>query len=354
MAIDHASYFVARVHPFETWGTPPPYYESAIAFVTRWITHLCAPGFFLLMGAGMVWFAESRRAAGWTTARIRRALMTRGGVLILVQQFVENPAWLIGMLTGSPEAIVATSYPGGSGDAVLFMGVITALGVALIFWAFWIDSTSGVIWQIAIGAVAVTLLMTPPPAISPGWLRWLVIPGVTGVTQVLYPFLPWLAPAGLGIVMGRMVTPSPALAFERLAGFGIVSIMGFVILRLLAVGDPHPPHPGVIGFLTITKYPPSLAFFTMTIGLDLVLLWILARTRAPWLAPLEVFGRVPLFFYLLHLYVFGIASIFFRDGAGFAAMYGVWAVGLVAMYPLCRWYAGFKASRPIDSLWRLF
>ena len=147
MAIDHASYFVARVHPFETWGTPPPYYESATAFVTRWITHLCAPGFFMLMGAGMVWFAESRRAAAGRRRGFAGRSMTRGGVLILVQQFVENPAWLIGMLSGSPAAVAATSYPGGSGDAMLFMGVITALGVALIFWAFWIESTSGVILE---------------------------------------------------------------------------------------------------------------------------------------------------------------------------------------------------------------
>jgi uncharacterized membrane protein len=57
MAIDHASFFIARVHPMESWATPPPYYADAAAFFTRWLTHLCAPGFFLLMGIGIVWFA---------------------------------------------------------------------------------------------------------------------------------------------------------------------------------------------------------------------------------------------------------------------------------------------------------
>jgi hypothetical protein len=63
---------------------------------------------------------------------------------------------------------------------------------------------------------------------------------------------------------------------------------------------------------------------------------------------------VPLFFYLLHLYVFGLASVFFPNGSSFAVMYTIWALALVLMYPLCRWYAGFKARQPIDSHWRLF
>jgi uncharacterized membrane protein len=64
MAVDHASYFIARVHPLESWATPPPYYADTVAFLTRWLTHLCAPGFFMLLGIGIVYFAESRVAAG--------------------------------------------------------------------------------------------------------------------------------------------------------------------------------------------------------------------------------------------------------------------------------------------------
>jgi uncharacterized membrane protein len=354
MAIDHASYFIARVHPFETWATPPPYYGSATAFVTRWITHLCAPGFFLLMGAGMTWFADSRRAAGWTMARIRRVLITRGAMLLAVQQFLENPAWLIGILTGSPAADVRTSYPGGTGDAFLFFAVITALGVALIFWALWLGAPTPVVWTVTLAALAMTVLMTPPVAMPASPWRWFLLPGTTEPTHVVYPFVPWLVPAGLGVLLGRWMSHASPARGSWLVAWGAAAVGAFAILRVSALGDPHAPLPGVIGFLTITKYPPSLDFLLLTLGIDLVLLWVFMRVQTPWLAPLEVFGRVPLFFYLLHLYVFGLVSIFFPEGTSFAVMYLVWAAGLAAMYPLCRWYAGFKASRPIDSPWRLF
>lgn len=351
MAIDHASFFVARVHPFETWTNPPPYYESATAFLTRWITHLCAPGFFLLMGAGMAWFAESRRAAGWTAARVRRVLVTRGALLLLVQHFVENPAWLIGLVTASPAAEARLLYPGGTGDAFLVLAVISALGVALIFWGLLIDAPSPVVWIVTIAALAATVLLTPPVATPDLPWRWFLLPGVTEPTHVLYPFVPWLVPAGLGVLMGR----HRGSRDSRLLAIGVTAVAIFVVLRALSLGDPHPPQAGAIGFLTITKYPPSLDFFLVTLGLDLILLWALARAQgSALLEPLAVFGRVPLFFYLLHLYVFGIASIFFPDGASFTVTYVVWAAALVVMYPLCRWYAGFKARQPIDSRWRLF
>ena len=118
MAIDHASFFIARVHPAETWAAPPPYYDGVAAFLTRWLTHLCAPGFFLLMGIGLVWFAESRRAAGWSSQRITRFYVTRGATLLFIQHFIENPAWLLGILSADPAVLerIMGETPGVGGD----------------------------------------------------------------------------------------------------------------------------------------------------------------------------------------------------------------------------------------------
>src|SRR4030042_2962101 len=99
MAIDHASYFIARVHSAEFWGAALPVYPSAIWFWTRWITHLCAPGFFFLMGIGMILFADARRQAGWEEGRITRFFVIRGLLLIFLQLFVEDPAWILGTLS---------------------------------------------------------------------------------------------------------------------------------------------------------------------------------------------------------------------------------------------------------------
>ena len=78
-----------------------------------------------------------------------------------------------------------------------------------------------------------------------------------------------------------------------------------------------------------------------------------ATVRARWQSPLEAFGRSPLFFYLLHLWVFGLLSFAFPAGASFPVMYAVWAAAVVLMYPACLRYAGFKASKSPDSALRL-
>ena len=109
MAIDHASFLVARVHAYEGWAFP-----AGPVTITRWITHLCAPGFMMLLGAGMVWLGKARQKAGWSHAEIRKFFITRGLILLVIQHFVENPAWILGILTADPSTQVLphTAHPG--------------------------------------------------------------------------------------------------------------------------------------------------------------------------------------------------------------------------------------------------
>lgn len=343
MAIDHASYFIARVHASEIWSeVPQP------ATITRWITHLCAPGFFMLMGAGMVWFGKARQQAGWSHARIRKFFITRGLALLVVQQLIENPAWALGDLSISPALANLHPSPGGGSDFFLHFAVISALAAAMIFWAFLIELPSVVVLAVSGAALAASVWMTPPPTeaatlFSP-WLRLLFIPGHTNFINVLYPWVPWLAPAGLGILVGRIVYRDPSRT-ARLA-FGLVP---FLLV------------PGLAYFLWDTgpavflKYPPSPAFLALTLAIDLWLLGVLTVSSGMKLfAPLEAFGRAPLFFYLLHLWVFSLLGFAFANGTSMPVMYAVWAVAVVAMYPACVWYAGFKNAKPTTSMWRLF
>jgi uncharacterized membrane protein len=359
MAIDHASFFIARVHPAESWGYGPPYYASTTAFLTRWITHLCAPGFFLLMGAGMAMFAATRRRAGWSRRRVTRFLVTRGAILLVVQHFVENPAWLLGLLSASPDLGELAPFPGDQSDVYANFAVITALGVSMIVWGLLIEVPTGVVVAVSLAAMAASMILTPGPEHATDsysfLMRFLFVPGQGSFVVVVYSVVPWLMPAGLGVLLARLVARRPAFIENRAALVGGLLIATFIVLRAARLGDYHAAPPGLIGFLSVTKYPPSLDFFAVMLGIDLVLLAMLARPVPAWAAnPLQVFGQVPLFFYLLHLYVFGALSWFFRHGTSFGVMYLVWLAALAGMYPACRWYARFKTAKPITSVWRMF
>ena len=110
-----------------------------------------------------------------------------------------------------------------------------------------------------------------------------------------------------------------------------------------------------MGFLNVVKYPPSLSFLTLTLGINFALLALWIRFQFPIerrFRPLLVFGRTPLLFYLAHLWLFAFLGIFFPKGTGLAVMYLIWLVALIILYPLCASYARFKGARPFTSLWR--
>src|SRR5262245_46884341 len=197
MALDHTRAFVAREHPFEFWGTPLPEYTSALPFVTRLVTHLCAPGFFFLMGVGMALLAAARRPMGWSEGRIAGYFVRRGIVLLLVEQLLENPAWIIGSL-GAAQWSSDSFTP--SGPAPVF-GVLFALAMAMIAWAPLMRLPTAAITAVSAAAILATQILTPPiaeanTAFSP-LLRLLLVPGHTGILFVMYPIVPWMGMTGL-------------------------------------------------------------------------------------------------------------------------------------------------------------
>jgi hypothetical protein len=137
-------------------------------------------------------------------------------------------------------------------------------------------------------------------------------------------------------------------------------LLAFVLIRALdGFGNLRPrPGDGWMDFLNPVKYPPSIAFTLLTMGVNLCTLqlfaWISDR-RSSVLAPLSVFGRAPLFFYVLHLFLYaGLGLWFAPRGTSLPVMYLFWLAGLLLLYPLCRWYARFKNRQPAGSLLRMF
>jgi uncharacterized membrane protein len=164
----------------------------------------------------------------------------------------------------------------------------------------------------------------------------------------------------LGMTLGKTMARDPRRAYRQAFLFGTGALVLFPIVRSIGwpVGDFHPPAgPGWIAFLNLTKYPPSLAFLLVTLGIDLLLLALLSRAEEivkRWGRPLLVFGRTALFFYIVHLYVYGLTGLAFPKGIPLSWMYLFWLGGLVLFYFLCSWYGRFKAQKTPDSVWRMF
>jgi len=359
MAVDHANLFVAQVHPVgEFWGIALPRYESVLAFITRFVTHLCAPGFFMLMGIGMVFFAHSRRKQGWTERRIFKHFLIRGLILIALQFNVENPAWLLG-----PD--YDWKPPGGGEEVWIHFGVLFALGVGLILGALALRLHTALLAALCLACVLCTQVFIPGPDQS-GHLysvlsRVLLIPGRTNIVQVFYPVTPWLGVVLFGIVLGRLFARNRTSAFRISLFSGGIFLLAFIAIRLSGgFGNIHSPESGrLVDMLKVTKYPPSLSFLLMTLGAGLILLWAFSKMRLGFSKsgnPLLVYGRTALFFYLAHLYIYAVMGLMFagRGGVGIVWMYAFWLLGLLILYPLCKWYGHFKRGKSSDSIWRFF
>ena len=135
--------------------------------------------------------------------------------------------------------------------------------------------------------------------------------------------------------------------------------MGFFALRVLdGFGNIRPrSSDDWIGFFNVVKYPPAMTFTLLTMGINLLLLGLLARVKERGhrlVDLLTVYGKVPLFFYVTHLYLYaGIGAWLEPSGASLPIMYLYWLAGLAALYPLCLWYGGLKQRRPANPLLRL-
>ena len=356
MALDHANLLVAQKHsPGEYWGGAFPTYSDTLAFLTRFVTHFSAPGFFLLMGIGMALFARSRREEGWGKVRTSIHFVVRGAVLMILQLLVVNRAWEMS--------------PGGWGIRFYF-GVLFALGSAMVVGSVlvWLRPTLLLVLTAAllIGAE----LLVPDPSL---WGSGMSVPVLVhlvpgGIAHPdggawlwsNYQMIHWLELVTLGLAFGHWLADDPRQAYGRAWRLGLACLAAFVVVRGLDGFGNIRPRMGDswIDVLNPVKYPPSIAFTLLTTGVNLALLWLLSRAgkgvrRA--LVPLVVFGQAPLFFYVLHLFVFvAMGHLFAPDGTSIPKMFPFWLAGLAILYPLCLAFRRFKKRKPVHSLVRLF
>ncbi len=360
MVVDHASYFIARVHPAEYWGRPLPQYADAFSFLTRFISHPCAPGFFFLMGTGMILFAASRRESGWSERKIVRFFLVRGLLLIGIELFFVNIAWLLGIISSKSE--FQSMGPGGGGDVRLVFLVLSALGFSMIFSSLLLRAGPLILISLGAAATLLTQLLIPGPenvdVFYSAWQRLILIPGQTGVMSVMYSILPWLGICCLGMGFGKFLLKDRRKVFHYAFSTGLVFVALFIVLRSLGgFGNIHIPEAGWIGFLNLNKYPPSLSFVLLMLGLNLLILAVFEKLGTglkKWGKPLLIFGSTAFFFYVLHMYLFAALSFAFPYGTNLPLIYPVWLLMLFFLYPLCLWYGRFKRRTQPESIWRFF
>lgn len=348
MAIDHASInsvYIRKTHPLEIWNSSVAgYFSDSGAFLTRFITHFCAPGFFFLMGAGMILFAASRQKKNWSNSKIVRYLVLRGFLII----FLEKILW-------TTIAFRTLGY-------TLF-GVLFGLGGAMIVGSLFIRFNRSILLILGLAGILLTQML-PQFITDLGFYNnpvalLLLVPQGSGTWISIYPVLPWLSISVLGMVFGKELLKDSGKAYQKLLIAGLICLILFPIVRGVGgFGNFQTPQSwDWITFLNVVKYPPSLGFTLITLGVNFVLLYLFEKFH-PKLGicktPLLVFGKTALFFYFAHWFFFSAArSLFYLIKGNLLGLYAIWAVGLLILYPICKQYLDFKKRTSPVSIWRL-
>ncbi len=343
---------------------------SPALFLTRWITHFCAPVFVLLAGTG----AYLQLVRGKTTTQLSKFLWTRGLWLILLEFTVIRfgiffnvdyaflgVAQVIWVLGWSMIALAGLIY--------LPLKVIGGSGIAMMLLHNLLDRFPAARWQgpasaVPDGASKLWMVLHQQGAFPVG--GW-----PSPVVYVLYPLIPWVGVMAAGYAFGAIYDIDAGRRRKILLRSGLWLTTAFAALRALNLyGDParwSEQKSAVftaLSFLNVTKYPPSLLFLLMTLGPAMLALWWFERpVRNALGRALITFGRVPLFFYILQWYAAHLIGIGLHvaagkpvpgppggaptanSGFGLGVTYLAWIAGTLLLYPLCRWFAGVKARR---------
>lgn len=361
MALDHSRDFFHSAALISKPLDPATTYPAL--FFTRWITHFCAPGFVFLSGLS-AWLQKQRK----TKRELQLFLITRGLWLIVfdltVMTFILAADIHFGIF------MLETLWSIGAGMIILGLlinlpfRVILCIGLLIFFGHNFLDFME----RGRLSGLPVWWKLLHQPGFVPLWKGHSLL--------ILYPFLSWAGLTLLGYCCGQLFTEYEFAQRKKiLVGIGGSLILLFLILRTVNVyGDPGrwSTQKTAMGtfytFMNVQKYPPSLLFLCATMGPVLTLLGILKNADNRFQRIISVFGRVPLFYFAVHLLILHAAQIiiyltrhslsagmngvpdavlkFSAPGEGYSlpAVYGIWLFVLLIMYPLCKKYDTYKLN----------
>lgn len=347
MTLDHASHaFNAGRYARDSFlwyqaGSVIP----AAQFLTRWVTHLCAPTFLFLAGFVFALSVARRQARGDPERTIDREIFIRGIFILLL-----DPLW---MSIGFGEGIV--------------LQVLYAIGVSFCLMAPLRRLRIRTLFVIGLGILffgegLAGLAVWAGDGQRPGLMGAFFITGGTVAKGVfvLYPVLPWLAYMILGWICGKLMLGKDAfnpVQFFSISGAASLAVF-FIARGFNKYGNMllYRYENSILQWLHVSKYPPSLTFSALELGLMFVVLflffaWYRNRNASP-ANPLQVFGRTPLFFYVIHVHLLAAASwlLDMHQTGGLIETYLATLAALLVLYPLCRWYGHLKQAHPNSLL----
>lgn len=361
MALDHTRHFFTntRLEHFSSDLSQMP----VALFFTRWLTHFCAPIFILL--AGISAFLLLKKKNNNNIGKASKYLLLRGLWLIIIELTLVRLAWMFNF-----------------DNSILFGRVLWAIGWSFIFLSPLIYLSPNIVGIIGAVIILTHNLFDTLPISWWGSLTWLW--KILHVSQgfeisegyyflVIYPLIPWVGVMALGYGIGQVFL-KPKQQIRKILGLGGLSLLcGFIILRFINLyGDPMrwSPQPTalqtVMSFIQLEKYPASLLFLMLTLGIPLVLFPYLEKIPDCVRKVFVTFGRVPLFFYCTHLFfIHGLAvTVAYVEnlnidfllenrppwfwpanwGFSFPIIYLIWVVVVAVFYPICVGYTKLLES----------
>jgi uncharacterized membrane protein len=361
MALDHTrDYFHSAALQFDPTDLEK---TTPAIFFTRWITHFCAPAFAFLSGISININLRKRGRPG-----LVKYLLTRGAWLV----FLDLTVLRFGMVFNFYYDLTIFSILWMLGWCMIFMAAV----IYLPYRATLIISLLVIAGHDALAGIT----FPPGTVIGTLWtifmVRGFIPPGFISA----YPLIPWLAIMMFGFVAGRLYGDKydPVLRRRLLIQLGILAVVLFFVLRWVNVyGDPVPwVHSArgavytIVSFFNVSKGAVSLLFVLMTLGPLLLLLAKLETLNTHWLRPAVIFGRVPLFYFLLHFFLIHAAALVMNlinrgisfsqidshaSAEGFGGVtaaggvnlfwtYVAWVIVVIVLYPICKWYDQHKLT----------
>ncbi len=294
MALDHASYFIINTHFYEGFDYISTY-PSLLAFLVRWITHLCAPGFFLVLGYSLYNAYYKKK---------KHHLLLRGFFLVFLQLTVLNYVWKV---------------------EPIYIGVITILGLSIILLTIAMPLMKK--YGLAIGLILI-FLGQYIPVTDQFFIGLLFRPGLYGNIYVLYTLITWLGIASIGCYLGSL----EKIPYKSLT---VISLAIFIVFSLNKTNIKE--------LLIIIKYPPTIRFISLTFTINFLLMHMIDKYHVH-KKFLIAFGTEPLFFYVVHLYLYSLMGKII-SASNYTTLFICYLISIPILYLLTKWYHNIKCKR---------